>query len=133
LLLDATIHCPSTILEGVLMKLKELAAQIGAAILTQGVSGDAEVEHVYAGNRVSDLLNEASSRTLIVTSLLGPPLLRLADLMDVTGICFAKGSVPSADMVEYASKKGTWLMVSPFDMLETHGRLKALLAKHDCS
>ena len=43
------------------------------------------VEKIYAGDRVSDLLNEASDRTLLVTNLMSLQMIRVAELMDVPG------------------------------------------------
>ena len=105
------------------MKLSELASRIGAEILTQGLCGDAEIGRVYAGDRVSDLLNEASSETLLVTSLSGRQIVRIAELMDVPAICLVKGTRPDADMIAAAAQKGTAVLVSPDGMFETCGRL----------
>jgi len=103
------------------MKLEDLAANIGAHIVTQGKPGGTAVAKVYAGDRVSDLLNEASDKTLLVSNLASVQMLRVAELMDVPGICFVNGIEPDAEMIDLARDNDTLLMVSPQGVFETCG------------
>ncbi len=75
------------------MGLDDLAHRIGATVLTPGPEG-AKITRIYAGDRVSDLLNEASSTTLLVTNLANLQMLRVAELMEVPGVCFVEGVEP---------------------------------------
>ena len=110
------------------MKLEDLAHEIGARIITPGRPGGTEIARIYAGDRVSDLLNEASDQTLLVSNLASVQLLRVAELMDVPGICFVNGVDPDADVVELARQNGTLLLVSPAGVFETCGRIYQVLA-----
>jgi hypothetical protein len=51
------------------MKLDKIAEAIGATIITPSDISKIEIRHVYAGDKMSDLLNEASDDTLLVTNL----------------------------------------------------------------
>ncbi|MGE5228677.1 MAG: redox-sensing transcriptional repressor Rex [Deltaproteobacteria bacterium] len=103
------------------MKLEELAVSIGADVVTPGKPGGTSVAKVYAGDRVSDLLNEASDKTLLVSNLASVQMLRVAELMDVPGICFVNGIQPDAEMIQLARDNDTLLMVSPQGVFETCG------------
>jgi redox-sensing transcriptional repressor len=103
------------------MKLEDLAESIGARIITPGRPGGTEVTKIYAGDRVSDLLNEASDKTLLVSNLASVQMLRVAELMDVPGICFVNGIEPDAEMTALASENQTLLMVSSAGVFETCG------------
>jgi len=103
------------------MKLEELATNIGARVVTPGKPGGTSVAKVYAGDRVSDLLNEASDKTLLVSNLASVQMLRVAELMDVPGICFVNGAEPDTEMVQLARDNDTLLMVSPQGVFETCG------------
>jgi redox-sensing transcriptional repressor len=103
------------------MKLEDLARNIGAHLVTPGKPGGTMVAKVYAGDRVSDLLNEASDRTLLVSNLASVQMLRVAELMDVPGICFVNGIEPDAEMIQLAQDNDTLLMVSPQGVFETCG------------
>jgi len=103
------------------MKLEELATNIGARVVTPGKPGGTSVAKVYAGDRVSDLLNEASDKTLLVSNLASVQMLRVAELMDVPGICFVNGIEPDTEMLQLAQDNDTLLMVSPQGVFETCG------------
>lgn len=110
------------------MKLDQLAAKIGARVLTPGPMSGAEVARVYAGDRVSDLLNVASDKTLLVTNLANVQMVKVAELMEVPGICFVDNVEPEADLVELARANDTFLMVSPLGVFETCGLVYQALA-----
>jgi redox-sensing transcriptional repressor len=110
------------------MKLEDLAHEIGARLITPGRPGGTEVARIYAGDRVSDLLNEASDKTLLVSNLASVQLLRVAELMDVPGICFVNAVEPAADVVDLARQNGTLLLVSPAGVFETCGLIYQALS-----
>ncbi len=103
------------------MKLEDLATNIGARVVTPGKPGGTTVAKIYAGDRVSDLLNEASDKTLLVSNLASVQMLRVAELMDVPGVCFVNGIEPDAEMIQLAQANQTLLMVSPQGVFETCG------------
>ncbi len=126
--MDPIIHNIDTLLAGAHMNLGELARRIGARILTPGRENETEVTRIYAGDRVSDLLNEASDKTLLVTNLTNLQMVRVAELMEVPGICFVDGVDPDQEIVDLAAQNGTVLMVSPAGVYETCGIIYQLLA-----
>ena len=54
---------------------------------------------------MSDLLNEASSKTLLVTNLANLQMVRVAELMEVPGICFVDGVEPGQEIIELAHRQ----------------------------
>ncbi len=110
------------------MKLEELAEHIGAHVVTPGDPGGTEVNRIYAGDRVSDLLNEATDKTLLVSNLASVQMLRVAELMDVPGICFVNGVEPDDEVVALARVNGTLLLVSPAGVFETCGLIYQYLS-----
>jgi hypothetical protein len=105
------------------MNLEDLAGRIGAQVVAKGRAADIGVDRIYAGDRMSDLLNQASDRTLIVTNLASALLIRVAELMDVPGVCLVGGQHVTPELLEAARLHGLFVMVSPHDMFETCGRL----------
>ena len=105
------------------MRLSELAGKVGAKVLTAETPAGREVGRVYAGDRISDILNHASDATLLVTSLATTQLARVAELMDLPAICLVGGQVPEPEVIAAATRHGTAILVSPFGMFETCGRL----------
>ena len=125
--MEPIITTIDSLLAGADMKMDELGRRIGAKVLTPGPL-DAQITRIYAGDRVSDLLNEASSQTLLVTNLANLQMLRVAELMEVPGICFVDGVEPDQEVVDLASQNHTMLMVSPVGVFETCGLIYQLLA-----
>jgi serine kinase of HPr protein (carbohydrate metabolism regulator) len=109
------------------MRLDVLARQIQARVLAPGRRPEAEVTGFYAGNRMSDLLAQATDTTLLVTGLANAQLLCVAELMDAPGICLVDGGEPAPELVEAAGRAGTALLVSPAAMPELCRHLEACL------
>jgi len=110
------------------MRLQDLALSIGARVITPGRPGGTEIARIYAGDRVSDLLNEASEQTLLVSNLASVQMLRVAELMDVPGICFVNDVEPDTEVVDLARQAGTLLLVSPAGVFETCGLIYQFLS-----
>ncbi|MCL5733976.1 MAG: redox-sensing transcriptional repressor Rex [Actinobacteria bacterium] len=120
---DLVIREIDSHLDGAGLSLEDLAGRIGARIIVSGEQCTTTVDKIYAGDRVSDLLQEASDRTLLVTKLANLQIVRVAELIDVPGICFVDGTNPSPEIVDMAQNNGTLLMVSPLGIFETCGRI----------
>lgn len=103
------------------LSLEQLAQQIGARIVVPGNQSSTLVTKIYAGDRVSDLLHEASQKTLLVTKLANVQMVRVAELIDVPGICFVDDADPSEEILDLATDNGTLLMVSHLGIFETCG------------
>ena len=109
------------------MKLDKLARGVGAQVVTPNGGESVDIDRVYAGDRMSDLLSEVTDSTLLVTNLSHTMLMHLIELMDVPAICFLNGAEPEAAVLDAAKESGTTVMVSPDGMFETCGRLHAVL------
>lgn len=109
------------------MNLEDLAKKIGAKVISHGKSVPVEINRIYAGDRISDLLNQAVSMTLVVSNLASSQLIRVAQLMDLPGICLLEDMVPDPEMIRIATEHRTLLMVSPRGMFETCGRMYQVL------
>ncbi len=113
------------------MRIDELAVVIGARVLAPGRRATVEPEQVYAGDRISDILNAAADHSLLITNLASTHLTRVAELMDIPAICLVAGQTPDEAMRAAAREHGTWLMVSAAPLFETCGRAWAALAAED--
>lgn len=109
------------------MKLDTLAKEIGAHFLAPPTTGCDEICSVYAGDRMSDLLAAANEHVLLVTHIANHGLLNLIALMDVPAICLVNGAAPDAAIVAAAQESGTALLLSPWSLYETCGRIHAAL------
>ncbi len=109
------------------MKLHDLVEKIGARILHQGCCATSEIVRFYAGDKMSDLLNQASENTLIVTNLVNAQLLRFADIMDVPGICLLNDVSLTDEMATMIHEHKSTILVSAGNMEETCERFRQCL------
>lgn len=105
------------------VQLELLAQEIGARVCSPGRGVNVEMDQVYAGDRISDLLNAAGDHALLVSNLPSAHLIRVAELMDIPGLCLVGGQTPDEAMLATAAEHGTLLMVSRAGLFETCGRI----------
>ncbi len=108
------------------MRVQEIAEKLQARILAQGELARSEIERAWAGDRISDLLNQASGSTLVITHALSTHLVRVAELVDLAAVCLVGGQAPDEEFLSQARGVGLWVITSPVDLFETCGRLYPL-------
>jgi len=104
------------------MKIEELARAIEAHLIVPGGPESRSITSVYGGETMSDLIANAGPGTLLVTCLNNPQLMRVADLMDVPGVCLVDGCAPAPELLSHAEQSGKALLVSPVGVKETCAR-----------
>ena len=109
------------------MTLQELASQTGTRLVLPGRHPDGQIVRVIAGDRMSDLLERAGPDALLVTSLANPHLFRMAELMDVPGICLVRHPEPGPGLLEAACASGAALLVAGGELEETRAALEHCL------
>ena len=103
------------------MRIEELARAIEARVIVP-CGRERSITSVYGAETMSDLIANAGPGMLLVTSLNNPQLMRVADLMDVPGICLVDGCAPVSEILSSAELSDTALLVSPFGLRETCAR-----------
>jgi hypothetical protein len=114
------------------LKIADLAAEIGATVIAAG-RHEGRIDRVYAGDRISDLLNHTGHGTLIVSNLPGIQLVRLAELMDLPAFCLVEGTAPEPEVVAAAELHGTAVLVSPAGLFETCGLIYRCFRQERCT
>jgi hypothetical protein len=109
------------------MTLQELARQTGTRFVLPGRRQGAEIARVIAGDRMSDLLERAGPDALLVTPLANPHLFRMAELMDVPGICLVRQPEVGLGLLEAASSCGAALLLAGGELEETRELLERCL------
>ncbi len=110
------------------MNIQDLAKRINAQVYCRADADGQDLQTIYAGDTMSELIAHAAPATLLVTSLNNNQLVRVAELMDVPGICITNGAVPTADLIARAEAAGTTILVSPFGYAKTLRLLEDTLA-----
>jgi hypothetical protein len=114
------------------MKLEELVVAIDARVLQPVSRRTTEIARVFAGDKMSALLEQAGPQTMLVTSLANTQLACVAGLMDCPVLCLVDGAEPDPNLLEAAARCETAVVVSALDMFEACGRLHRRLYGDDC-
>jgi hypothetical protein len=109
------------------MTVGELSLKCHLRLLLDPAQARGSVVRIFSSNTMSDLVANAASDTLLVTSLNNNQLVRIAELMDAPGICLAGVAVPCAGLLAGAERTGKAVAVSPLPLDETAMMLEAVL------
>ena len=84
---------------------------------------NAEVSSAFGSDLMSDVMAFVKDRKLLLTGLVNPQVIRTAALLDIQGIIFVRGKVPSRDMIDMAEESGIILASTKLTMFNSCGRL----------
>jgi len=109
------------------MTLEDLAKAIEGAILVHGNRPDTQVERAFAADLLSDVLSLACNdeRTTLVTGMVNPQVMRVAEILSIAAVIIVRGKVPPQSMVEYAEDLGIPLLTTRKTLFETCGLMFA--------
>jgi hypothetical protein len=104
------------------VRLSEIVKILQAEVL---VPADMERDVLTAcgADLMSDVLTFSKERTLLLTGLTTPQVVRTAEIIDLAGIVFVRGKRPGPEVLELARAQGLPLMLTRFPMYESCGLL----------
>ena len=93
--------------------------------LTQHVDLHTEASSAFSADLMSDVLHLAKEGALLITGLTHPQVVRTAEMAGITAILFVRNKIPPPETIQLAEEKEVPLLVSPYTMFETGGRIDA--------
>lgn len=108
-----------------LMKLREILTTVEGELISKTADLNLDVPCACAADLMSDVLAFAESRSILVTGLCNPQVVRTAEMADMSGIIFVRGKVPPPETIALAEEKGVPLIASCHPMFEICGLLYA--------
>jgi hypothetical protein len=109
------------------MSVEELAKLIHARVCSLPVPAERAIARFHAADTMSGLIAHATPDTLLVTSLNNAQIARVAELMDVPGICLVGGAVPTPELLSRAEATGTAILTVAHSLSETEKLLDPVL------
>jgi len=107
------------------MKLRKLAAEIQGTILVGADQQDLVIDRAFAADLLSDVLALTEEQTTLVTGMVNPQVMRVAEILNITAVIFVRGKIPPPTLTEYAVKLGIPLVATKKTMFETCGLMYA--------
>ena len=82
-----------------------------------------EVEVISASDLLSDVLAFTKPGSMLLTGLINPQVIRTAEMVEISAICFVRGKIPAKATIELAKENGVPLLCTKLPMYETCGKL----------
>ena len=112
------------------MKIREIKDLLDATLLAGEDSLEHEVASACCSDMMSDVLAYVKDQGVLITGLINPQVIRTANMMDMVCIVFARGKVPTEEMVELARECGIVVMCTKKRAFEASGILYAAGLSH---
>jgi len=84
---------------------------------------DVEIASACGADLMSDVMAFVKDKVLLLTGLVNPQVIRTAELLDIHGIIFVRGKVPSREVIEMAEASGIILAGTKLSMYIACGKL----------
>ena len=84
---------------------------------------DAPVDTACGSDLMSDVLAFVKEKTVLITGLINPHVVRTSEMLDITCIVFSRGKMPSEEILEMAEEVGIAVISSPLTTYTACGEL----------
>lgn len=84
------------------MTIKELSTILDARVLCGEDKLDEEVCNAFSSDLMSDVLAFVTEKTVLITGLTNVHVMRTAEMLDIHCVVYARGKVPSEEILEEA-------------------------------
>ncbi len=105
------------------MKLSKLIDILDATIMSGEEHLDMDVNTAFSADLMSDVLAFAKPKSILLTGLTNPQVVRTASILDASAIVIVRGKIPPAETVELAKELNIPIVLTKYILFETSGRL----------
>jgi len=105
------------------MILRDIKDVLEAELLVGDDSMDMDVNIACASDLLTDVLAFTKPRSLLLTGLTHPQVVRTTEVAEIAAVCFVRGKRPPHETVELARERHVPLLRTSLPMYESCGRL----------
>ncbi len=105
------------------MTIGEVKEILEANILIGGERMDEPVDTACGSDLMSDVLAFVKDKTVLITGLINPHVVRTSEMLDITCIVFSRGKLPSVEILEEADECGITVMSTKMTTYPACGEL----------
>ncbi|MFW5786762.1 MAG: hypothetical protein ACOCV3_00685 [Halanaerobiales bacterium] len=105
------------------MELNMVADILQADFILKKDSGSINIDTACGADLMSDVLAFSRGKTMLLTGLTNPQVVRTAEITDIKVICFVRGKSPTEDTKKLAKEKEIVLLKSDKPLFECCGLL----------
>ncbi|HUU45079.1 MAG TPA: ATP-binding protein [Acidobacteriota bacterium] len=107
------------------MEIRTIMESLGAQILAGEEQLNAEIEHVYASDLMSDVLAFGKPNSILLTGLATQQAVISSHMAEFKGVVFVRGKRPKDSSERFAKEHQLVLLATPLDMFEACLRVKS--------
>ncbi len=105
------------------MTIREVADILEAKVLIHGERMDEPVDTACGSDLMSDVLAFVKDKTVLITGLINPHVVRTSEMLDITCIVFVRGKLPSEEILEMAEEIGITVLSTEMTTYTACGEL----------
>ncbi len=105
------------------MELWQVKDILNAEVLSGKEHLKRKVDHAFGADLMSDVLAFVNERTLLLTGLTNPQVIRTAEMLDIAAIVYVRGKRPDDASIQMAEANNMTIMCTPFTLYTTSGLL----------
>ncbi|MHB9030070.1 MAG: DRTGG domain-containing protein [Candidatus Latescibacterota bacterium] len=105
------------------MELGKIKEILNAEVLCGANHLNKEIEVACGSDLLSDVLAFTNAHALLLTGLINPQVIRTAELVDISAICFVRGKRPEKPIITLSEKLNIPLLCTHYQMFEACGIL----------
>ena len=105
------------------MTIGDVKEILEAKVLIGGDRMNEPVDTACGSDLMSDVLAFVKEKTVLITGLINPHVVRTSEMLDITCIVFSRGKMPSEEILEMAEEVGITVISSPLTTYTACGAL----------
>ena len=105
------------------MTIADMVSVLNAKVLIGKDKLDTPVYTACCSDLMSDVLAFVDEKTVLITGLTNPHVVRTSEMLDLKCIVFARGKIPTDDILETADEQGLIVMTTKETAFTTCGLL----------
>lgn len=105
------------------MTIRDIMNILGGRVLTGEDRLDRTVDTACGSDLMSDVLAFVKDKTVLITGLINPQVIRTAEMLDITCIVFSRGKIPGKEILEMADEVEMTVLSTPMTTYTACGEL----------
>ena len=106
-----------------MMTIREVVKIVSGEVLVGEDRLDERVDTACGSDLMSDVLAFVKEKTVLITGLINPHVVRTSEMLDITCIVFSRGKLPSQEILEEAEESGITVMATKMTTYTACGEL----------
>ena len=105
------------------MTIADMVKVLNAKVLRGGDKLDTPVYTACCSDLMSDVLSFVDEKTVLITGLTNPHVIRTSEMLDLKCLVFVRGKVPTADILDSAEEQGLVVITTKLTAFSACGLL----------